>query len=421
MPPTSTPAESISPKNEDLQSADPNSNAADEKPAPRSPMEKFGFTGKSLSVANWIAVALCIYLLITAVSIIGDGFKAATRDQAEQLFAFASNPLVALMVGLLATALIQSSSTTTSIVVGLVAGGLPMNIAIPMLMGANIGTSLTSTLVSLGMVRDKTSFQRAFAAATTHDMYNLLAVLVFFPLEYFTGYLDKLSSWLSNSLASSDGGLVAVIFNAIGSAISFVTDPLADLVSGISDFVAAPWGGIILIAIGIATILFVINLLGDLLQAVLVGRAKTVMHNAIGRGPVSGIASGTLVTAMVQSSSTTTSLLVPLSGAGTISLKQVLPFTVGANIGTTVTALLAAFAFTGVDAQPALQAAFVHLLFNLSAALLVFLVPGMRNIPIFAANTLATAGAHNKLWVVAWVVGVFVILPAILVGVTVLL
>lgn len=386
----------------------------------RSPLERFGFSGQSLQTANWVAVALCIYLLITAVSVIGDGFKTATGDQAEQLFSFASNPLVALMIGMLATALIQSSSTTTSIVVGLVAGGLPMNIAIPMLMGANIGTSLTSTLVSLGMVRDKKSFRRAFAGATTHDMYNLLSVLILFPLEMFTGYLEKTSAWLSTRLADSDGGIIATLFNAIGAVITFVTDPLADLIGNLGDILPPPWGGILLIVIGVATILFVISLLGDLLQSVLVGKAKKVLHTAIGRGPLSGLVSGTLVTAMVQSSSTTTSLIVPLAGAGTISLKQVLPFTVGANIGTTVTALLAAFAFTGVDAQPALQAALVHLIFNLTGAAIVFLIPGMRKVPTGAADMLAKAGAENKMWVVAWVVGIFLVLPGILIGASLL-
>ncbi|WIM68741.1 Na/Pi symporter [Corynebacterium breve] len=419
MSPTSSIEDDLRDKNEVLEETA--LTETDEKPAPKSPLERFGFSGKSLSIANWVAVALCIYLLITAVSVIGDGFKAATGDQAEQLFAFASNPIIALMIGLLATALIQSSSTTTSIVVGLVAGGLPMGIAIPMLMGANIGTSLTSTLVSLGMVKDKESFRRAFGAATVHDMYNLLAVLILFPLEIFTGYLEKLSGAVSRSLASSDGGIVATLFNGLGAAITFVTDPLADLIGMLGDVLPAPWGGILLIIIGVAGILIVINMLGDLLQAVLVGRAKEVMHTAIGRGPISGITSGTLVTAMVQSSSTTTSLLVPLAGAGTISLKQVLPFTVGANIGTTVTALLAAFAFTGVDAQPALQAALVHMFFNITGALIVFLIPGMKNVPIWGASTLARLGAENKLWVVGWVVGVFVILPAILIGITVLL
>lgn len=162
-------------------------------PTPVSPLQRLGLRGTALQWGNWIAVAVGIYLLITAVSVIGSGFKLATGGQAEELFSFASNPIVALMIGLLATALIQSSSTVTSIVVGLVDGGLPMAIAIPMLMGANIGTTLTSTLVSLGMVSDKASFRRAFGAASIHDFFNLLSVAIFLPLELAFGLLERTS------------------------------------------------------------------------------------------------------------------------------------------------------------------------------------------------------------------------------------
>ncbi|MEI5617209.1 thymidylate synthase, partial [Streptomyces brasiliscabiei] len=90
-------------------------------------------------------------------------------------------------------ALIQSSSTVTSIIVGLVAGGLPVELAIPMIMGANIGTTVTNTLVSLGHVRYKDEFKRAFASATIHDFFNLLAVAIFLPLEMAFGILEKIS------------------------------------------------------------------------------------------------------------------------------------------------------------------------------------------------------------------------------------
>lgn len=69
----------------------------------RSPLERFGLQGQTLQVANWLAVVVGIYLLITAVNVIGGGFKAATGGQAADLFAFASNPFVALMVGVVAT------------------------------------------------------------------------------------------------------------------------------------------------------------------------------------------------------------------------------------------------------------------------------------------------------------------------------
>ncbi|HBR96548.1 MAG TPA: sodium:phosphate symporter, partial [Gammaproteobacteria bacterium] len=131
---------------------------------------------------KWIFIVSLVYLLLVAVSMIGSGFKIAAGDQAKELFAFASNPITGLVIGTIATALIQSSSTVTAIIVGLVAGGLPVTIAIPMIMGANIGTTVTNTIVSLGHVRQGDEFRRAFAAATIHDFFNVISVVIFLPL-----------------------------------------------------------------------------------------------------------------------------------------------------------------------------------------------------------------------------------------------
>lgn len=128
-----------------------------------------------------------IYVLITAVGWIGDGFSAATGGRAEELFSVAENPFVGLAIGILATVLTQSSSTTASIVVGMVAGGLPLGTAILILMGANVGTTVTSTLVSLGAAGDREQFRRGFSAASVHDMYNLLALVIFLPIEMMFG------------------------------------------------------------------------------------------------------------------------------------------------------------------------------------------------------------------------------------------
>lgn len=387
----------------------------------RSPLERFGLRGRALSIGNWLAVVGGIYVLITAVNVIGAGFKGATGGQAEQLFAFASNPIVALMIGVVATALIQSSSTTTSIVVGLVAGGLPMSIAIPMLMGANIGTTLTSTLVSLGLARDKEAFRRGFAAASVHDFFNLLAVIIFLPLELMFGILDKASGWIAGGLAGSDGGIFADIFGGIGAVVTAATTPLSNFFKFGTSFLPQPWQGIVMIVLGVALILLVISFIGKLLKVVMVGKAQQVLHAAIGRGPISGIMSGMLITVMVQSSSTTTSLVVPLAGSGTFSLRQIYPFTLGANIGTTITALIAAFAFSGVEAQFALQAALVHLLFNVFATILIYGVPFLREIPPRGAQFIADLGARNKMYVAVWVLGVFLALPAALIFATVVL
>ena len=62
-------------------------------------------------------------------------------------------------------------------------------------MGANVGTSITSTLVSLTQVADKENFRRGFAAATVHDVFNLLSVAVLLPIEIASGYLYHFSDW----------------------------------------------------------------------------------------------------------------------------------------------------------------------------------------------------------------------------------
>ncbi|AEF39032.1 NptA protein [Hoyosella subflava DQS3-9A1] len=386
----------------------------------RGPLDFLPLSGQAQKYANWLGVVAGVYVLITAVSLIGAGFKAATGDQAGQLFQFASNPFIALMIGVLATAATQSSSTTTSITVGLVAGGLPLEIAIPVLMGANIGTTLTNTLVSLGMVRDKEGFKRAFAAATIHDFFNLIAVAIFLPLELMFGILARSSAWLAGQTSGTDGGIFATVFGGLGEFVKAVTTPGADAVKWAAGPLPDPWYGISLIFIGIALILFVISFIGKLLKVLMVGKAADVLHTAIGRGPLTGITSGAVVTVMVQSSSTTTSLAVPLAGSGQFSLRQIYPFTIGANIGTTVTALIAAFGFTGIEASLALQAAYVHLLFNLFATVLIFGLPFLRVLPLRGASWLAGMATENKLYAAAWVLGVFVAIPLALIALTVL-
>ena len=151
-------------------------------------------------VLSWLLVLALVYLLIVAVGVISSGFRAAVGDQAAELFAFANNPVVGLIVGIVATALIQSSSAATAIIVGLVGGGLPVTLAVPMVMGANIGTALTSGIVSLSYLGKKDEFSRAFSASTVKDLFNLLAVLIFFPLEVLFHPLERLSATLANLL-----------------------------------------------------------------------------------------------------------------------------------------------------------------------------------------------------------------------------
>ncbi len=362
-------------------------------------------------ILNWAAIAFLVYLVLVAVGTVSGGFKLASGGSAgaKEIFSFATNPFVALLLGALATALVQSSSTVTSVIVGLVAGGLPISIAIPMVMGANIGTTITNTLVSIGHIRSKEEFQRAFSASTVHDFFNLLAVLIFLPLEIMFGLLEKFASSLAH-LFVGDADLSLKSYNFIKPLVK----PAVGLIKDAVSFLDGKAVGIAMVVIGIAMILFAVTTLGKLLKKALVGKAKDLLHGAIGRGPIAGITSGAAVTVMVQSSSTTTSLMIPLAGSGVFTTRQIYPFTLGANIGTTITALLAATSITGPAAEVALTIALVHVMFNVFAVALIYGMPLLREIPLQLADKLAKIGAENKPAALGYVLGSFFVLPGLI-------
>ncbi len=365
------------------------------------------------SAGRWLAVVGLIYLLIIAVATIGAGFKQAAGAQAKELFEFATNPFLGLLIGTVATALIQSSSTVTSIIVGLVAGGLPVAVAIPMVMGANIGTTITNTIVSLGHIRDKAEFRRAFSAATVHDFFNLLSVIIFLPLEMAFHVLERMGAWMSSLVIGGESmSMKGLNF------IKPITKPVIGGFKSITEGLGDVAGGIAMIVLGIVLILIAITAIGKLLRTLMVGRAKRILHTAIGRGPVSGIFSGTLVTVLVQSSSTTTSLAVPLAGSGVFGLREIYPFTLGANIGTCITALLAATAITGDTAAAALQIAVVHFLYNVLGVVIIFGIKFLRDLPVRGAEFLAEVATERKIVALAYIIGVFFVVPAICVGVS---
>ncbi|MEL6441994.1 MAG: Na/Pi symporter [Cyanobacteria bacterium J06621_8] len=363
-------------------------------------------------VLSWIAVLLLVYLLICGVGTIGGGFKLAAGSRAKELFTFAANPIAGLIVGTLCTALIQSSSTVTSIIVGLVAGGLPVSTAVPMVMGANIGTTVTNTLVSLGHVKNRTEFRRAFSAATIHDFFNLLCVLIFLPIEIATGFLQKTGALFAGMFIGTSGTDIKS-FNLVKAATKPVTGLLKDLAHPLPN----PYDGMLLIVIGISLIFLAIYYIGKLLKTLMVGRAKKMLKTAIGRSPLAGILSGTFATVLVQSSSTTTSLVIPLAGTGILTLQEIYPFTLGANIGTCITALLAASAVPENQAA-ALEIASIHLLFNLLGTIIIFGIPFLRKLPILGAEKLAQVASKHKYLAFVYIICVFFLIPAVLLTIT---
>jgi sodium-dependent phosphate cotransporter len=150
----------------------------------------------SVIKALYIVGALLLFLF--ALDLMISSLQHAGSNVAETIIEATSNPFTALFIGLLVTAMIQSSSTTTSLVVALVASGsITLQSAIPIIMGANIGTTITSTIVALGFMGKRKEFRRAVAAGTYHDFFNILTAVLLFPLEYYYGFLSGISQSIS--------------------------------------------------------------------------------------------------------------------------------------------------------------------------------------------------------------------------------
>jgi len=368
-------------------------------------------------VLGWCGVAGLIYLLICAVSIISGGFAGLGTDTAHTMFAFAANPWVGLSVGVLGTVLIQSSTTTTAITVSAVgSGALPIQGAIPIIIGANVGTTVTTSLVALTFIGNRAEFRRALGASTVHDFYNWLALLIFFPIELIWHPLQRISGALTDALYGTGWLPNPAHFNVIRAA----TRPVEHAVIQATSHLGSTLGPVFTIVIGAGLILLAVRYLGKLLKVLMVGRARDVLIKAVGRNPYLAMASGMGVTVVTQSSTITTSVLVPFAGAGILTPAQVYPVVVGSNLGTTFTVVFAAFAVVGQDAKIGLQAAFVHLIYNLFAIIVIYVIPLLRPVPLLCAENLARVASERR-WVLAVYIGtVFIAMPAsviVLVGV----
>jgi sodium-dependent phosphate cotransporter len=350
--------------------------------------------------ARFLTLAAVLYAFLVGLDMMGLAFKLFGGDFAETLITTTANPFVGLFVGILATSLVQSSSTTTSITVGLVAANaLTIEGAIPIIMGANIGTSVTNTIVSLAHVTRREEFQRAFAGATVHDFFNWLAVLLLFPLEYFTHYLSRSAGILTRVLEDVGG---IELFNPLKA----IVRPTAEAASALTGE-----SGAATLVIGLGLLMGSLKLLVDLLKVIMSERAEQILHRTLFRSPAAAIVAGAAMTVMVQSSSITTSAIVPLVGAGVVTLEQLFPFTIGANIGTTITAMLAALS----TANPAaVSVAFAHLIFNLTAGLVIYVPPAMRRIPLALASGLGKLASENRMLAGVYIVIVFFGIPLLL-------
>ncbi|KAJ8277147.1 hypothetical protein GJAV_G00071960 [Gymnothorax javanicus] len=439
-----------------------------------------------------------LYMFVCSLDVLSSAFQLVGGKAAGDIFkdnAVLSNPVAGLVIGVMVTVLVQSSSTSSSIIVSMVASGLlTVESAVPIIMGANIGTSVTNTIVAMMQAGDRNEFRRAFGGATVHDFFNWLSVLVLLPLEVITGVLYKLTKLLIDSFQIESGENAPDLLNVI-------TDPLTDSIIQLdkkvisliaigdpsaknrslikvwcktetimylkNETVPGPENctspdlcwidgnstettinvtdtinlekcqhifanvqlpdlavGLILLALSLLVLCTCLILIVKLLNSMLKGQVAVVIKKILNTDfpfPFSWVTGylailvGAGMTFIVQSSSVFTSAITPLVGIGVISIERAYPLTLGSNIGTTTTAILAAMASPGETLANSLQIALCHFFFNIMGILLWYPIPFMR-VPIRLAKALGNKTARYRWFAVVYLVLCFLIMPLLVFG-----
>lgn len=357
---------------------------------------------RKYQISRILGILAATALFLFALNFAGHAFKVAGGDIARSILSVTYNPFISLFIGLLITALIQSSSTSTSMIVAAVAtGSLDYANAVPMIMGANIGTTLTSTMVSIGYITRRKEFRKAIAAGTQHDIFNILITIILFPLELYYGFLSALASWITGYIAP---------FNNVDNTGSFTYGFWGES-SIFRWFFSTTDNTIIPLIVSFIILIIAIKILSRLLYNTLIGNLKNDLQRLIFSSPLRSFLWGTALTATVQSSSVTTPLAVPLVATGKISLKQSFPYIMGANLGTTITALIAAL----YHSNAAINIAMVHVLFNLVGVLIFFPFTTLRQIPLRLASRLGILTLRHRLAGFAYILLTFFLIPFVLI------
>ncbi|KAJ0033031.1 hypothetical protein NQD34_000138 [Periophthalmus magnuspinnatus] len=453
-----------------------------------------------LSVGKLCLLLGFLYTFICSLDVLSSAFQLVGGKAAGDILqdnSVLSNPLAGLVIGVLVTLLVQSSSTSSSIVVSMVSSGLlTVQLAVPIIMGTNIGTSVTNTLVAMTQAGERSTFRRAFAGATVHDFFNWLSVLVLLPLEVATGYLYVVTKLIIDSFNIQSGeapDLLNVITDVLTESIIQLDETvISQIATGDPDarnksliktwcktftnttlmnvtvpgpenctsptlcwfdgnqtitlknvsvttnvekckhlFVDVPLSdlavGLILLALSLLVLCSCLILIVKLLNSMLKGQVASVIKKILNTdfpfpfGWVVGyiaILVGAGMTFVVQSSSVFTSAITPLVGIGVISIERAYPLSLGSNIGTTTTAILAAMASPGDTLANALQIALVHFLFNITGIALWYPIPFTR-VPIRLAKSLGSITAKYRWFAAVYIICCFFVLPLFVFGLSV--
>jgi sodium-dependent phosphate cotransporter len=362
---------------------------------------------KCVGVAHVVRFLCILYVFLFSIDLMGESLGMLGGGVSQAILSVTGHPVVGLFIGILSTSIVQSSGVTTVTVVAMTGAGLlTIRTAIPIIMGANIGTTVTNMLVSLVHITRKDEFHRAFAGAVVHDLFNIMCVTLFLPLELATHFLERSALWLT-SLLENVGGLKAA------SPVTLIVHPLTDTVVlllpskyGLSERV----NGVILLLFSTALLFLSLYLIVRVIRSFVAGALEEFFNRRLFAHPGLAFLTGAVFTATIQSSSVTTSLIVPLLGAGVLTIERIFPYVLGANIGSTITAILGSLATVSGGSTAGLTVALTHTLFNTFGTCIFY---PLRIVPISLAKAIGERAGNSKLFGLGYIATIFFVIPLV--------
>jgi len=308
------------------------------------------------TLRNSLGSVIAVYFFISAIVLIKSSAQIMGATLAETIVLLIRDTTSAVFAGWISTALLHSSGAFDSIIVAFTASGvMPLNLSVATIIGAEIGTTVTPFLISvIEKLKQKGGVDASFNVTMTHVLYNLFTLFIFYPLELFLGLFTGIAK------RGSQIFLRVPWLDAIPDLLDFITPWVGPLLE-----IIPPWSGMI---IGILTLVVALGFVEEYMTAIFSMPRSWNLIRSTFTNPKRAFIAGFLFTVLVPSTTVMVSLLVPLASSGVIKAEYyILPYILGANIGTVFDVMIAALA-TGDPIS--LGVWLVHLTINLVGAII---------------------------------------------------
>ena len=381
----------------------------------------------------WVVFTLLlgVFFFICSLEGVKSGFKLIFAEWQGNILGMiesTSAPVTGLALGVLGTALVQSSSAVVAATMvsmsGMVASGLPLDSAmrfgVPMVLGANIGTTITNTLVIFGVKRSMTKreFGETIPAVIVDDVYEGLTISIFFLLEMTTGFLSKtvlrMGNFFTNAtrleefFAAFDKTIIDILVKEP------IVNPIRNLMVGI---LGTKIGGFLLFVVWFGVIIVSMGVITKGINKVIEMEWEDKVQSAF-KNPIRGFFTGFSITWIVGSSSIGSSLVIPFLATKTVDLEKAYPYLCGCNMATTVDLSQIYGYIAGGLVGVMLGAA--HVMLNI-LALLLWLVSPLRFVPVRISKAIGRriqSDQNAAFSLLIWVVVIFFIVPAAIIYLT---